>query len=173
MNYKDLENFMEVYGQDILSFCKYLTKNKEEAEDLCQDALVKGYEMSRHIEDIDHAKKFFLSVAVKLWKNRKRKYAWRRRIVDEQIIPKAQVDMEKAYDEDTPELQAIRNDEQNIVRSCVDALSDKKRMVILLYYTENMREREIAEVLGLPIGTVKSRLHQAKAELFNMLSKRL
>ncbi|MBQ9608517.1 MAG: RNA polymerase sigma factor [Lachnospiraceae bacterium] len=173
MNYTDLENFMEVYGQDILSFCKYLTRNKEEAEDLCQDALVKGYEMSQHIENAEHAKRFFLSVAVKLWKNRKRKYAWRSRIVDEQIIPKAQVDMEKAYDEDTPENLEIKKNEQDIVRSCVDSLSDKKRIVVLLYYTENLSEREIAEILGLPVGTVKSRLHQAKTELSHMLSKRL
>lgn len=173
MNQLDLEKFMETYGREILSFCRYLTKNREEAEDLCQDTFVQGFELRDRIADEEHAKKFFLSIAVQLWKNRKRKYAWRRRIVDNQIIPMAEYEMEMAGSEDTPEEQTIRQEERTMIRDCVASLSEKKRLVVLLYYTEGLKETEIAEVLGLPVGTVKSRLHHAKAELAAMISKRL
>ena len=73
MNHMEFEDFLEQHGGEILSFCKYLTNRKEEAEDLCQDTFVKGYELMDRIEDDSHAKKFFLSIAVGLWKNRKRK----------------------------------------------------------------------------------------------------
>lgn len=173
MNQLDLENFMESCGQDILSFCKYLTKNREEAEDLCQDTFVQGFEMRERIADEAHAKKFFLSIAVQLWKNRKRKYAWRRRLVNDQIVPMAEYEMEMAGREDTPEELAIRQEQQEMIRKCVDSLPENKRLVVLLYYMEDLKEREIAEVLGLPVGTVKSRLHQAKTQLAAMISKRL
>ena len=171
MNRIELESFMESCGRDILAFCKYLTKNKEEAEDLCQDTFVKVFETADRIEDTDHAKRFFLSVAVQLWKNRKRKVAWRRRIFDEQFIPVSEHKIMIAESEETPEQEAIRNEQQTIIRQCVDSLPEKKKIIILLYFTEGLKEQEIAEVLNLPVGTVKSRLYHAKAELAAMLSK--
>lgn len=171
MNCIELESFMESYGRDILSFCKYLTKNKEEAEDLCQDTFVKGFEMAERIEDADHAKRFFLSVAVQLWKNKKRKFAWRRRILDEQIIPMTEFETTITENGETPEQEAIRKEQREIIRRCVASLPEKKKLVILLYYAEGLKEQEIADVLKLPVGTVKSRLFHAKTELAEILSK--
>ena len=173
MNRVELEHFMESYGGDILSFCKYVTKNNEEAEELCQDTFVKGYELMGEIEDEAHAKRYFLSVAVQLWKNRKRKYAWRNRILQEQVIPKSRQELETTGSVVNPEEEAIRKEQRELVRSCVNRLSEKKRLVILLYYAEGLKEKEIAAVLKLPVGTVKSRLHQGKADLEGMLSKEL
>ena len=48
---------------------------------------------------------------------------------------------------------------------CVNNLPDKMRIVILLYYMENLKVSEIAELLHVPPGTVKSRLHIAKEKL--------
>ncbi|SFB15479.1 RNA polymerase sigma-70 factor, ECF subfamily [Acetitomaculum ruminis DSM 5522] len=171
MNRVELEQFMESYGSDILSFCKYLTKNKEIAEDLCQDTFVKGFEMIDRIENESHAKNFFLSIAIKLWKNKKRKFAWRSRIFDQKIIPMSEYEMELTGIENTPEKEAIKSEEIQVIRNCVNKLPEKKRLVILLYYVEGLKEKEIANVLKLPLGTVKSRLHQAKKDLEVMLSK--
>ena len=173
MNHTGLERFMENHGNDILSFCKYLTRNKEEAEDLCQDTFVLGFETADHIGDENHAKRFFLSTAIQLWKNRKRKYAWRRRIINDRIIPMAEHDMDMAAEEDIPEQEFLRQEKNTIIRECVNSLPDKKRLVVLLYYTEGLSEKEISDILGIPKGTVKSRLYQAKAELSKKLSKEL
>jgi RNA polymerase sigma-70 factor (ECF subfamily) len=43
----------------------------------------------------------------------------------------------------------------------IEALPDRQREVLLLRYYQQMSEREIAEVVGIPQGTVKSRLHNA------------
>ena len=52
-----------------------------------------------------------------------------------------------------------------MIQKCVANLPEKMRVVILLYYMENMQIAEIAEVLHIPTGTVKSRLHKAKSIL--------
>ena len=51
----------------------------------------------------------------------------------------------------------------------MDALPEKQRLVVLLYYMERLKASEIAEVLDIPIGTVKSRLHHAKQALSEVL----
>ena len=174
MNREEFEIFLKAYGGDILSFCRYLTGNKEDAEDLCQDVFVRGYELmdSDITEDID-AKKLFLRYAVRLWKDRKRKFARRRRLEEEKYFPIVCNEIQIAEEANSPEEEFFREEETQFVRECVDHLSDKKKIVVMLYYMENMKESEIAEILHIPIGTVKSRLHQAKHELVEMLSNRL
>ena len=55
------------------------------------------------------------------------------------------------------------------VREAVLLLADSHRVPLVLYYFEDMKYREIADVLSLPIGTVKSRLHSALRQLEELL----
>ena len=66
---------------------------------------------------------------------------------------------------ETIEEKLIRRDEEELVRALVNRLPDKLRMVIIMYYMEDMAVDEIARALAISSGTVKSRLHQAKNKL--------
>ncbi|MER3416704.1 MAG: RNA polymerase subunit sigma-70 [Gemmataceae bacterium] len=59
------------------------------------------------------------------------------------------------------------------VRASVAALPEKLRMTLILAYYQGLRYQEIAEVLGIPVGTVKSRLHAALVRLQRMWSNRV
>ena len=119
MNHMEFEEFLEHQDGEILSFCNYLTNRKEEAEDLCQDTFIKGYELLDRIEDKLYAKKFFLSIAVGLWKNRKRKFAWRHRLMEEKVIPRVYDDTGLAEQDGDPEFQSIQREQGDIVRGCL------------------------------------------------------
>ncbi len=80
MTKKELENCIWEYGKDIYSFCRSLTLNLQEADDLYQDTFLKAVEVIREIEYEKNPKSYLLSIALRLWKNKKRKYAWRNRI---------------------------------------------------------------------------------------------
>lgn len=67
-------------GKDIYSFCRQLTQNKDAADDLYQDTFLKAVELSDKIDMKNNPKSYLLSIAVKLWRNRQRKFAWRARI---------------------------------------------------------------------------------------------
>lgn len=54
---------------------------------------------------------------------------------------------------------------QERIRATVDALPDLLRQVLILAYYQGMKYREIADLLGIPVGTVKSRLHAALVKL--------
>ena len=69
MDQAGLEQFIGQYGRDIYSFCCYLTRSRQEADDLYQDIFVKAIEAQVFPEDVEGAKNLLLSVAVNLWKN--------------------------------------------------------------------------------------------------------
>ena len=94
MTEQELEMCVSQYGKDIYSFCKYLTGNSHEADDLYQDTFLKAVERKEKIDYEQNSKSYLLSIVLRVWKNKKRKYAWRKRIVDVQpIIDEKNVDM--------------------------------------------------------------------------------
>ena len=68
-------------------------------------------------------------------------------------------------DAETVEETVIKQDEEELIRSLVNELPEKMRIVILMYYMEEMSVDEISKALHIPAGTVKSRMHQAKNRL--------
>lgn len=60
-----------------------------------------------------------------------------------------------------PHDHAERKERQALVRTAVDRLSEHLRTVVVLSYYQGMKYKEIAGILGIPVGTVKSRLHAA------------
>ncbi len=57
------------------------------------------------------------------------------------------------------------------LKAAVEALSEEHREILLLWGVEGMKYREIAEIVGVPIGTVMSRLHRARAVLAESLEE--
>lgn len=66
-----------------------------------------------------------------------------------------------ASDSLDPSQHAERNERKTMVRAAVDQLADHMRMVVVLSYYQGMKYKEIADILDIPVGTVKSRLHAA------------
>jgi len=68
-----------------------------------------------------------------------------------------------------PEQQAIALDEAQRLRNAIDALPEKYRTVVTLYHLQGQQYDEIAKVLELPMGTVKTHLFRAKEQLRRLL----
>lgn len=163
MNSEKLEEYIAEYGKDVYSFCVYLTRSRQDADDLYQQTFLVALEKNE-IDETLKPVSYLLSVAANLWNNQKRKYLWRKKKAN--IIYFQEENLEQlAEDAETVEEAMIRRDERETVRKLVDALPDKMRIVVLMHYMEHMAIDEIAKALGIPSGTVKSRLHQAKARL--------
>lgn len=68
-------------------------------------------------------------------------------------------------DDASPGDEILRDEQREAVRMAVDGLPEPLRRVLLLVYYQGLKYREAAEVLGIPVGTVKSRLHAAIRKL--------
>lgn len=163
MTIQELEQLIAQAGREIYSFCLHLTGDKMLADDLYQDTFLKAVEKLNQLEADGNPKSYLLSVACRLWKNQKRKFAWRNR-----IAPTETFDEERRECAQTAEdvLQDyLLEEERGIVRKAVSKLEDKYKIPVLLYYMEDLSVAEVAGVLGIPSGTVKSRLSVARKRL--------
>lgn len=198
MNISQLETCIDKYGKDIFAFCCHMTGNRSEAEELYQDTFLKAMEILTKIDYENNPKSFLLSVALRLWKNKKRKWAWRMRIAPmvtfnevlmkthetafTEVLPEANgnkhiickpagmnVGMGNAEGGNMVEEEFLQKELNEFIQSKVAELDEKYRIPIYLYYTDQLSVEEIGKMLKLPTGTVKSRLHKAR----KMLKKEL
>lgn len=160
MNKLQLEQCIRDYGKEIYSFCQHLTGSVQEAEDLYQDTFLKAMELITSIDHEKNPKSFLLSVALRLWKNKKRKYAWRMRIAGTESLVEEAVENQEG--EQCLEEEIICKEIQETVRNAVAGLDEKYRIPVYLYYTVQLSVDEIARVLKIPQGTVKTRLYKAR-----------
>ncbi|MBO5303264.1 MAG: RNA polymerase sigma factor [Lachnospiraceae bacterium] len=167
----ELEQFILENQKAIYSFCRQLTHNTEEAEDLYQDTFLKAFELDKNMKLEQNPKSYLLSIAIRLWKNKKRKYAWRRRIAEEKLLLEEEGEVEVLYKKQLPEAQVIDNEQREIVLQLVNALPEKLRLTVLLFYMEEMSVVQIADVMKIPKGTVKSRLYKARKLLEKSLQQ--
>ncbi len=162
MTKQELEMCIDEYGKDIYSFCKHLTNNPLEADDLYQDTFLMAIELKEKIEYSKNPKSYLLSIALRIWKNKKRKFAWRKRIADVQsIADERDVDMGESAELSLEERITMKEKDESI-RMAVDRLPERFKVVVLLFYMEDLSTAQIAETMKIPIGTVLSRLHQAR-----------
>ena len=165
MTEQELEKCISQYGKDIYSFCKYLTGDSQEADDLYQDTFLKVVELKEKIDYEQNPKSYLLSIVLRIWKNRRRKFAWRKRIADIQpIIDEKDVDMSGPAVLSLEE-KLVREEIRDSVRIAVNSLPVKLKIVVLLFYMEDLSTTQVAEILKIPPGTVLSRLHQARKVL--------
>lgn len=170
MKKEELEQFILKYGETLMKFCKITTNDSELAWELYQDTMLRLVEHYKKLDMSENVKAWAISTAINLWKNRKRKYAWRKRIAKQESY---EVHMENEFQifdyanfageqDNSPEDTAIKNELIRFVQSQVRELPEKYRIVVYLYYTADMKIKAIAALCEIPESTVKSRLIKAK-----------
>lgn len=164
MTIQELEQAIALYGKDIYSFCLHLTGNRMAADELYQDTFLKATEKTAQLNTDKNPKSYFLSIALRLWKNQRRKIAWRNRIAPmEELFESMQEDASTAAQDALS--GCLKKEQRQIVQKAVAGLDEKYRIPVLLYYMEEMAVSEIAALLRIPQGTVKSRLSTARKRL--------
>lgn len=162
MDIEELSNLIELHGRAIYGFCHKLTGNKADTDDLYQETFLKAMELRHKMDVSQNPKGFLISIAIGLRRNYRRKFAWRRRIAPMAELNEA-VNMTSLPGGDgTPEEALLSSELRGAIRAAADRLNDKLKLPLYMYYTVDMSVDEIAAVLRIPTGTVKSRLHQAR-----------
>lgn len=164
MTIQELEQVIALHGKEIYSFCRSLTGNPLLADELYQDSFLKAMEQLDRLQPDGNSKSYLLSVAIRLWKNQKRKYAWRNRIAPMEGYSEGMRSDGQGESEDVLQ-EYLRKERCVVVRQAVSRLKERYRIPVLLYYMEGMSVSQIAEIIGIPSGTVKSRLYKARKQL--------
>ena len=118
MKKEELEQFILKYGETLMKFCKITTNDSELAWELYQDTMLRLVEHYKKLDMSENVKAWAISTAINLWKNKKRKYAWRKRIAKQESY---EVHMENEFQifdyanfsgeqDNSPEDTAIKNE---------------------------------------------------------------
>lgn len=148
----EFREFVVSRGRSLLHSAYLLTGNLADAEDLVQSALAKTYQAWNRIEDrkaLDgYVRRAMVNTHIS-W--------WRRRKVDE--YPTDDVPDQPVAD------TSASSEIHDSLRRAIDRLPQRMREAVVLRFFEDMTEAEVADVLGVSPGTVKSTVSRAVAKL--------
>ena len=145
--------------------CHYL-RDADEARDLAQEILVRVWQRLPQLEDPERFVSWMLSIARNAAIDRVRR---RKARPPAQDIPAE--DMVALEDPGpAPDADAESGSARRMVHRAIDSLGEIHREMLLLREIQGLSLEEVGRVLGLPVGTVKSRSNRARLELANALS---
>ena len=151
------EALIDAYGDDILRLCVLILGDWHLADDAFHITMTKAWKQRESFRGVSGVKTWLSRIAANTCRDMLRSgwfRVWRRSDPIEAL----------------PELAAPRGEDRFEVRDAVLSLPGKYREVVTLYYFEDMKLREIAELLRLPVHTVSTRLRRGRALLAGALS---
>ncbi|MCS3919804.1 RNA polymerase sigma factor [Fervidibacter sacchari] len=149
------EQFVVEHYEAIFRFLRNLTGSKEDAEDLTQQTFLRAWEALSSFRGDSSLSTWLHSIAYREythWLRSRREFVPLDEIVD------------------MPDEQANQNLEAVLLRWAIYRLDPEHREVFVLHYVQGFSVSEIAKIVGVPAGTVKSRLFFARQKLRELLS---
>ena len=145
-----------------------ITRDHAAAEDAVQEALISSTKHIGSLRESDRFDAWLRRIVVNQAKTFRRRSA--RLIPTEDVSERSQSSADVRA-EPGPEEAVLRREEEARLLAAVHALGDKLRIPVLMRYYADMRERDIARAMRLPVSTIKSRLHAARKKLRAALEK--
>lgn len=138
--------------------------NPADVDDLVQETFLTAARAAASFDGRDSGKPFLLGVAVQMLRRRRRSFGRLRTMLES--FGKAPTSAPRTPEEATSQAQ-----EDDRLHAAIARLSEDKRLVLVMVEWNGMSGVEAAKVLGIPVGTVWRRLHEARAEIRRTLER--
>jgi RNA polymerase sigma-70 factor (ECF subfamily) len=167
------EKLVRQYDRQIFRIAQHITQNREDAEDVVQDAFLKAYEKLNQFQGNSKFYTWLVRIAVNESLMRLRKRRTGRMVsIDEDVeTEEGSMPRDLADWGPDPEEQYGQSEMADILRKTIQGLPPGFRVVFVLRDVEGLSTEETAETLGLSIPAVKSRLLRARLQLRERLSR--
>jgi RNA polymerase sigma-70 factor (ECF subfamily) len=167
------EPLVEKYRQRVWRLAYQVLHDREEAWDVAQEAFVRAFHSLPSFRGQSAFYTWLFRITVNVATDRHRQRGAQARAFGPERVTEEEWARTTPDPGGGPEHQATRKEQRERIRSALDALPPKARTIIMLSDVEGLSYREIAEVLNCPIGTVMSRLHNARKRLKTLLGPML
>lgn len=138
---------VKMYRYQFYIVAQAILRNEADAQDAVCSAILKGYENMRQLKNISKFK------------------AWMIAITRNEALQLKRKRLELPGDEKVAELLEPVKDHYNELWDVVSALKEEYRIVIVMFYYNDLSIKEISKILGIAVGTVKSRLNRGREML--------
>ena len=167
------EPLVEKYRQRVWRLAYQVLHDREEAWDVAQEAFVRAFHSLPSFRGQSAFYTWLFRITVNVATDRHRQRGAQARAFGPERVTEEEWARTTPDPGGGPEQQAARKEQRERIRRALDALPPKARTIIMLSDVEGLSYREIAEVLNCPIGTVMSRLHNARKRLKGLLGPML
>jgi RNA polymerase sigma-70 factor (ECF subfamily) len=162
------------YQDRIYSVAHNYVSNPDDAVDIAQETFVKAYSKLR---SFDASSAFYtwlyriaINSAIDFLRRRKSRPA---DSLDDDRFTTVGFEPVSVDPRSDPERVAVRHEQTAALRGAIGTLSQKLRTALVLHDVEGLSQEEVAQMLSIPVGTVKSRVSRARTELRHRLSGQL
>jgi len=166
--HKRFQKLVQPHLGSLYGFAWRLTGNREDAEDLVQDVVAKLYPRMAELEAVEQLRPWLNRVLYRQFVDSVRRKG---RQADRPFSDFAEADsasdwMDSLESDDGPPEWAVDRDRIGpLLDKAMEQLSPDQRTLLLLHDVDGWRQDDLARVLGIAVGTVKSRLHRSRAML--------
>ncbi|GBC94114.1 ECF RNA polymerase sigma factor SigW [bacterium HR15] len=162
------DQIVRLYADRIYNYVRRMVGNPQDAEDITQEVFIRAYQGLSQFDGRASFSTWLFRIATNLCIDHKRRQS--RRV---QTVPYHHDDTdEEEGDWEFPDTsqpsaleQLLTKELHEVVERAIEALSPKLKTVLLLYDVEGLSYEQIADALGIPMGTVKSRLFAAREQI--------
>jgi len=169
------DNLYKKYQNAVFGFAYYLTQNRGDAEDLFQEAWLRIAKKLPDEVNMQSIKAWIFTVVANLHRDELRKKRIRRLFFLQKAMSLEKENTMFSFLPDQP--VSINPEEVNQtdmgrdISQAMARLPDRQRRVFVLKEIAEFKQAEISDILGIPLGTVKSLMHRAVTRLRRELSK--
>jgi len=168
----EFARLMRRWEGPIRRLCTRMTGDAHRGEDLKQDTFLRLFEKRKAYEPTGKFSTFLWRIALNLCYDELRRRERRREFLSGPEEENSQTN-ETAMDVPGPDASAARLEEGELVRQALMQIPEIYRTVVVLRHYEDMKLARIAEILGIPEGTVNSRMAEALSRLGRVLEPKL
>ena len=150
-----------------------MTRNPADAEDLVQETYVKAFQAFERFKPGTNLKAWLYRIMTNTYINSYRKAARSPQMSGEEEVTDRQLARAASHDSQglrSAEMEALDNTPDAAVAEAMAGLAENYRLVVYLSDVEGFSYKEIAAIMGTPIGTVMSRLNRGRAQLRKVLA---
>ncbi|TWT54281.1 ECF RNA polymerase sigma-E factor [Rubripirellula amarantea] len=153
-----LQACFEEFRGELLGTIYYTVGNRDDARDVMQEAFLKCWNHRDQLDGVENLRAWVFRIAINTARDA-RKTAWNRR--------RRSIDQATSFTQtgDIAERTAIEQEQLELLRHAIAGLSSEQRDVFLLRQNGQMTYEQIANAISVPVGTVKTRMRAALANL--------
>jgi len=164
-NLDGFSRIVDAYQARLFGFVRRMVANEEEALDVTQETFIRAFRNLDKFDGRSSVRTWLFRIAHNLCIDRARRLG--RRVAETSLEPNSPEDDQIEFCDERwdPERLMLEQEFAGIVEQALESMSDKLRTVLLLHDKEDLGYEEIAKVMDIPVGTVKSRLFLARAHV--------
>lgn len=165
------DQLVKRYEKRIFNLAYRLSGNYDDANDITSEAFIRIFNALQKYRGEARFSTWIYRIVMNTFLDEKKKRSHSPQVSLEELLETEEGSMTRQVESEGPQPQDLveRDERRDVVQEALNQLPEFQRLILTLFHIENLSYEEIAEILHMPLGTVKSRLNRARRALRDKL----